>query len=236
MGAGNRPPSCDSPPWAGPAAWRDDAAARATADLSRPMPTERGVGRQRLTEVLQRWSDGDPDAAATVLSLVYDDLREMARRQLRRERRGHTLQATALVHEAFLRLARANKVHFQNRVHFTSLFAGIMRRVLVDHARERNALKRGGKRVSLTLEEAVLGSGERPPDLLALDEALTRLAARDPQKAEIVELRFFGGLTLEETAQALRTSSATVSRQWRLARAWLFKELGGADGASVETT
>jgi RNA polymerase sigma-70 factor (ECF subfamily) len=198
------------------------------------MNTERVVGRQRLTEVLQRWSDGDRDAGAAVLALVYDDLREMARRQLRRERRGHTLQATALVHEAFLRLAQASNVHFQNRVHFASLFAGIMRRVLVDHARERNALKRGGKRVSVTLEEAVLGAKDRPPDLLALDEALTRLAARDAQKAEIVELRFFGGLTLEETAQALKTSSATISRQWRLARAWLFKELRGVPAAPVQ--
>jgi RNA polymerase sigma factor (TIGR02999 family) len=192
------------------------------------MSTHPPADQQRLTEVLKRWSDGDPEAAEMALSLLYDDLREMARRQLRRERRGHTLQATALVHEAFLRLAQANNVHLQSRAHFASLLAGIMRRVLIDHARERNALKRRGKRVSVTLEEAVLEAGSQPPDVLALDEALVRLAARDAQKARIVELRFFGGLTLDETAQALKTSPATVSRQWRLARAWLFKELGGA--------
>jgi RNA polymerase sigma factor (TIGR02999 family) len=185
-------------------------------------------GRERLTEVLQRWSDGDPAAGEAVLSLVYDDLREMARRQLRNERRGHTLQATALVHEAFVRLAQGKGVRFQNRVHFTRLFAGIMRRVLVDHARERNAQKRSGRGGPVTLEEATLVIGGRPPDLLALDEALTRLAARDARKAEVVELRFFGGLTLEEVSEATRVSAATVSRQWRLARAWLFSELSGA--------
>jgi len=184
--------------------------------------------RERLTEVLQRWSDGDRAAGEAVLALVYDDLRKMARRQLRSERRDHSLQATALVHEAFVRLAAGKGVRFQNRVHFTCLFAGIMRRVLVDHARERNAQKRGGRGGPVTLEEATLVSGGRPPDLLALDEALTRLAARDPRKAEVVELRFFGGLTLEEVSKATRVSAATVSRQWRLARAWLFKELNGA--------
>jgi RNA polymerase sigma factor (TIGR02999 family) len=192
-------------------------------------------GPQRLTEVLQRWSDGDRDAAETVLSLVYDDLREMARRQLRHERREHTLQATALVHEAFLRLAQANGIRFQSRVHFARLFAGIMRRVLVDHARERNAQKRYGGRVSVTLDEAALEMGERPPDLLALDDALLHLAARDDRKAEIVELRFFGGLTLDEVAEAMRLSTATVSREWRLARAWLFNELGGADEQPIRS-
>jgi RNA polymerase sigma factor (TIGR02999 family) len=185
-------------------------------------------GQDRLTEILKQWSDGDRAAAETVLSLVYDDLREMARRQLRRERRGHTLQATALVHEAFLRLAQANSVRFKNRAHFACLFAGIMRRVLVDYARERNALKRRGKRVLVTLEEAAFECGSRAPDLMTLDDALRRLAARDAKKAEIVELRFFGGLTLEETALALRLSTATVARQWRVARAWLFKELEDA--------
>jgi RNA polymerase sigma factor (TIGR02999 family) len=160
----------------------------------------------------------------------------MARRQLRKERRGHTLQATALVHEAFVRLAQANNVQFQNRVHFVSLFARVMRRVLVDYARERNAIKRRGQRMSVTLEEAVLKAGQRPADILALDDALTRLGARDPQKAGIVELRFFGGLTLDETAEALKTSPATISRQWRLARAWLFQELTGGRERSSRAT
>lgn len=185
---------------------------------------------QRLTELLRRWSDGESGAAETVLSFVYDDLRAMARRQLRRERRGHTLQATALVHEAFLRLEQGAGARFQNRAHFSCLVARIMRRVLVDHARERNAQKRRGERVSLTLDDAALGSPEISPDLLSLNEALTRLAGRDAQKAAIVELRFFAGLTLEETAAALEISPATVSRQWRLARAWLFSELKGTAG------
>jgi RNA polymerase sigma-70 factor (ECF subfamily) len=184
----------------------------------------------RLTEALRRWSRGDRAAAETVLSLVYDDLREIARRQLRRERRGHTLQATAVVHEAFLRLNKTKALHFENRVHFTRLFTGIMRRVLVDYARERNAHKRSGKRVPVTLEKAALECSGQPPDLLALDQALGRLAEFDARKAEIVELRFFGGLTLEETARALRLSPVTVGRQWRLARAWLFKELRDAAG------
>jgi RNA polymerase sigma factor (TIGR02999 family) len=179
----------------------------------------------RLTAVLQRWSEGDRDAAEAVLSLVYNDLRRMASRQLRRERRQHTLQATALVHEAFLRLAKANNVRFQSREHFASLFASIMRRVLVDHAREKNAQKRGGKRVLVTLEEAVPERGGRPPNLVALDDALKQLALRDGKKAQIVELRFFGGLTLDEIAQTLGCSTASVRRQWRLARAWLFGEL-----------
>lgn len=172
-----------------------------------------------MTEVLERWSSGDRRAAAAAVALVCDELREVARRQLRRERPGHTLQATALVHEAFLRLADAHDLQLRDRGHLIGLFACMMRRVLVDYARERHALKRRGQRISVRLDEAKLEAGGRAPDLLALDEALTRLGVRDPRKAQIVELRFFGGLTLAETARALTVSDATVSREWRLARA-----------------
>ena len=185
----------------------------------------KAAGNEALTELLQRWSDGDRDAAERAMGLVYRDLKTLAHRFFRRERSGHTLEATAVVHEAFARLAEQDGVRWQNRAHFIGLFAHVMRRVLVDYARERNAAKRGGRRERVTLTESGLLALERTPDLLALDEALERLAQLDADKAAIVELRFFGGCSVEETAASLGVSTATVNRQWRKARAWLFREL-----------
>jgi RNA polymerase sigma factor (TIGR02999 family) len=183
------------------------------------------TGGEALTDLLDLWSNGSREAADRALTLVYQDLRQTARRLFRRERSAHTLEATAVVHEAFARLVEQDGIRWQNRAHFFGLFAQVMRRVLVDYARERNTGKRGGRREKVTLTEAGLLALDRPPDLLALDEALTRLAELDGQKAEIVELRFFGGWSIEETAASLDVSPATVNRQWRRARAWLFREL-----------
>jgi RNA polymerase sigma factor (TIGR02999 family) len=182
-------------------------------------------GGEALTDLLDLWSNGSREAADRALALVYQDLRQTARRLFRRERSAHTLEATAVVHEAFARLVEQDGIRWQNRAHFFGFFAHVMRRVLVDYARERNTGKRGGRREKVTLTESGLLALDRPPDLLALDEALTRLGELDRQKAEIVELRFFGGCSIEETAASLRVSPATVNRQWRRARAWLFREL-----------
>ena len=186
---------------------------------------------EELTEMLRRWSDGDDSLAEEVLPLVYDQLHRIARRYFRRERPGHTLQATAVVHEAYLQLVEQNGIQWQNRAHFVGRVAHMMRRVLVDHARERGAAKRGGGQVRVTLSELGEDLGGRPPDLVALDDSLRSLEVLDPQKAAIVELRFFGGLTIEETAHCLRISTATVTRQWRRAKAWLLRELSPRAGA-----
>ena len=182
-----------------------------------------------VTALLARWAEGDREAADEVLPLVYDELRSIAARYLRRERRGHTLQATAIVHEAYVQLIEQNGLRFENRGHFIGFVARVLRRVLVLHARERGAHKRGGQLRRITLVETQSIALDQPPDLEALDEALTRLAAFDPRKARIVELRFFGGMTGQEIAEALEVGTATVSREWRSARAWLFAELS-ADG------
>jgi len=187
---------------------------------------------QGLTELLRRWSAGDRAAAERAMALVYDDLRAIARRFFRRERASHTLEATALVHEAFTRLLQQEGIGWQGRAHFVGFFAHVMRRVLVDYARERNAAKRGGGRPNLTFTDSGVVPPGRSPDLLALDEALDRLAALDPDKASVVELRFFGGCSVEETADSLGVSTATVNRHWRSARAWLFRELAGAAGGA----
>jgi RNA polymerase sigma factor (TIGR02999 family) len=185
----------------------------------------KATAQEGLTELLQRWSEGDHEAAERAMGLVYQDLKALARRFFRRERSGHTLEATAVVHEAFARLAEQDGVRWQNRAHFIGFFAHVMRRVLVDYARERNVAKRAGRKERVTLTESELLPLERAPDLLALDEALDRLAELDRQKAVVVELRFFGGCSIEETAASLGVSVATVNRQWRGARAWLFREL-----------
>jgi RNA polymerase sigma factor (TIGR02999 family) len=184
-----------------------------------------------LTELLQRWSLGDREAADRAMTLVYQELRQIARRFFRHERSGHTLEATAVVHEAVARLLEQDGIRWHGRAHFFGLFAHVMRRVLVDYARERNTGKRGGRREKITLSESTVLGRERTPDLLALDEALARLQAVDPTKATIVELRFFGGCSIEETSACLGLSAATVSRQWRMARAWLFRELASAPTA-----
>ena len=177
-----------------------------------------------VTQLLVALNDGDKEALDKLLPLVYSELRRLADHYLRRERSDHTLQATALVHEAYLRLVDQN-VSWQNRAHFFGVAAEMMRRILVDHARSHQAAKRGSGGVKLSLDEAIDLSDERAADLIALDEALTALAAFDPQKSRIVELRFFGGLSIEETARVLGIGSATVIRQWRTAKAWLYNEV-----------
>jgi RNA polymerase sigma factor (TIGR02999 family) len=180
-----------------------------------------------ITHLLKEWSDGDRRALDRLTPLVYEELHHQAARYLRRERPGHTLQTTALINEAYLRLIDAKDVHWRSRAHFLAIAANLMRRVLVDHARRRDAEKRGGSHIRLTLDEALAIATETDVDLLAIDEALDRLAAIDPQQARVVELRFFSGLTVEETAAALGVSPKTVKRDWSVARAWLRREIGG---------
>ncbi len=182
------------------------------------------MSRQQVTATLQAWKKGDPEAAERLMPLVYDELHRMAARYLGGERRGHTLQTTDLVHEAYLRLVDQRTVDWRERGHFFAIAARTMRRVLLDHARRHLAAKRdGGHRLPLisTLDLVI----DKPPELIALDEALKDLAELDAEKAQMVELRFFGGLTIEETAAALGSSTATVTRQWRTARAWLYHHL-----------
>jgi len=188
-----------------------------------------------ITLLLQSWSTGDREAAARVLPLVYDELRRIASDQFRGERSGHTLQATAVVHEAYLRLSGQRGLAWPSRSHFFAFAAHLMRRILVDHARHHNREKRGGhwERLTLSDVEAVQGQAFGQPastDLEALDQALSRLERLDPQKASVVELRYFGGLTLDETAQQLGVSPETVSRQWRRAKAWLATQLETTEG------
>jgi RNA polymerase sigma factor (TIGR02999 family) len=179
---------------------------------------------QEVTQLLAKLSHGDRTALDELLPLVYDELRRLADRYLRRERSDHTLQATALVNEAYLRLVDQN-VPWQNRAHFFGVAAEMMRRILVDHARSHQAQKRGSGGVKLSLDEALNMSDERATDLISLDDALTALAEFDPQKSRIVELRFFAGLSIEETAKVLDIGTATVIRQWRMAKAWLYHEV-----------
>ena len=185
------------------------------------------ASRTEVTELLQQWSEGRQDALDRLLPEVYSELRKLAASYLRRERREHTLQATALVHEAFLKLVDQRAVRWQNRAHFYGIAAQLMRRILVDHARGRGATKRGSGERHLSLDEALVMAAARDVDLLALDELLTRLALIDEQQSRIVELRFFGGLTMEETAEVLRISPATVGRDWTIAKAWLHAGLKG---------
>ncbi len=178
-----------------------------------------------ITQLLQRWSAGEPAALDQLLPLVYDELRQLARSYMRRQASNHTLQPTALVHEAWLRIGQQQPGDWQGRVQFFALAAKVMRNVLVDHARQRQAEKRGGAQELLSLRHAEQQGQETEFDLLALDEALQRLAVLNAQHAHIVELRFFGGLTIDETAHALGISHATVERGWQGARAWLYSEL-----------
>ncbi len=178
-----------------------------------------------ITQLLQRWSAGEPAALDQLLPLVYDELRQLARSYMRRQASNHTLQPTALVHEAWLRIGQQQPGDWQGRVQFFALAAKVMRNVLVDHARQRQAEKRGGAQELLSLRHAEQQGQETEFDMLALNEALQRLAALNAQHAHIVELRFFGGLTIGETAHALGISHATVERGWQAARAWLYSEL-----------
>ena len=179
-----------------------------------------------ITQRLRQWSDGSREALEELMPLVYDELRKQARRYLRRERQNHTLQTTALIHEAYLKLIDQRDVNWESRTHFFAIAASMMRRILVDHARTKHRAKRGGEGENLPLDEAMLVIGEeKSVDLIALDEALNRLEEFDEQQARIVELRYFSGLTLEETAAALKISRTTVANDWALAKAWLHREL-----------
>jgi RNA polymerase sigma factor (TIGR02999 family) len=171
---------------------------------------------------------GDEEALAALLPLVYDELRRLAASYMRRERPGQTLQATALVHDAYLRLLRDSHLSWQNRAHFFGIAARSMRQILIERARTRGAAKRGGSRIRVTFEPGLIAAAQAPElDLEELDQALTRLAAIDAELARVVEVRFFGGLSIEETAEALNVSPATVKRRWTLAKAWLARELRG---------
>jgi RNA polymerase sigma factor (TIGR02999 family) len=184
-----------------------------------------------ITDLLLKWSSGDPNALEKLMPLVYDELRRLAVRYLRRERQNHTLQPTALVNEAYLRLIDQQKVEWQSRAQFYGLAAKLMRNILIDHARGRQAVKRGGQQFRVTFDSDNQPGINPEIEFLAVHEALERLTAFDSQKAEIVELRFFGGLSIEETAEVLDIGHATVERDWKLARAWLKRELGSTPGA-----
>jgi RNA polymerase sigma factor (TIGR02999 family) len=179
-----------------------------------------------VTRLLQQWSSGQEQALDGLLSRIHHELRTLAASYLRRERPDHTLQPTALVNEAFLKLVDQRAVRWQNRAHFFGIAAQAMRRILVDHARAHGASKRGGAARKVALDADTLVGSAPDVDVLALDEALSRLAVMDPQQSRIVELRFFGGLTMEETAEVMRLSPATIGREWRMAKAWLSAELG----------
>ena len=183
------------------------------------------LSETNVTELLLEWRQGESDALNRLTPLVYDELRRMAHRYVQRERAGHTLETTALVNEAFLRLIGQQKIDWQNRAHFFAVTAQVMRHVLIDHARRRHFAKRGGEAQRVSLEEASVMSHERAAELVALDEALDNLARIDPRKSRVVELRYFGGLSLEETADVLEISLMTVRRDWRAAKAWLYKAL-----------
>jgi RNA polymerase sigma factor (TIGR02999 family) len=200
-----------------------------------PQPGDPSVGD--VSQLLQAWTGGDQKALEALTPVVYDELRRLARNYMRRERPGHSLQTTALVNEAYIRLVDYKRMQWQNRAHFFAVSAQLMRRILVDHARRHN-LKRGGDARQVSLEEAAAVTGERTSDLVSLDEAMNALARIDPRKMQVVEMRFFGGLSVEETAEVLKVSPVTVMRDWSTAKAWLYRELtGGTDDAnrSMET-
>jgi RNA polymerase sigma factor (TIGR02999 family) len=180
-----------------------------------------------VTQLLLDWTGGNRAALDRLMPLVYDELRRLARRHLQRERSDHTLQTTALVHEAYLKLIDQDRAQWQNRAHFFAIAARAMRRILLMHARKKQAAKRGGGQPHLSLDEGALVTGQRPEEIIALDDALSRLEAMDERLARVVECRYFGGLTIGETAEALDVSPATVKRDWRTAKAWLYRALGG---------
>lgn len=180
-----------------------------------------------VTELLQAWSEGDDGALERLLPIVEAELRRLARVHMRRERGDHSLQVTALINEAFLRLTGARRLRWQNRAHFLGISARLMRRVLVDHARARGYRKRGGGARHVALDETMLVSPAPAVELLALDRALEALARADIRKSQVIELRFFGGLSVEETAEVLHVSADTVKRDWRLAKLWLLREMEG---------
>ena len=190
------------------------------------------------SQLLRAWSDGDQGALDRLTPIVYSELRRLARRYMNRERPGHSLQTTALVHEAYLRLVDYKKMKWQDRAHFFAVSAQLMRRILVEHARKQN-LKRGGGVQHVSLEEAAMVGGEPSTDLVALDDAMNQLARLDPRKVQVVEMRFFGGLSIDETAEVLKVSPVTVRRDWTAAKVWLYGAMTGRIGdgfAPLETT
>jgi RNA polymerase sigma factor (TIGR02999 family) len=191
--------------------------------------TTRSSSRQDVTQLLVEWRGGDAGALERLYPLIQPELHRLAHHYMRRERAGHTLQTTAILNEAYLRLVDNPTPRWQDRTHFVAAASRLMRRIMVDHARERRSLKRGGGALKVTLDEAALVSEARSDELLALDEALEGLAAQDARKSQIVELRYFGGLTVEETAEFLELSPRTVEREWTMAKAWLFRALDGSE-------
>jgi RNA polymerase sigma factor (TIGR02999 family) len=182
-----------------------------------------------VSTLLRAWSDGDQHALARLMPIVHDELRRLARHYMRGERAGHSLQTTALVNEAYMRLVDYKRMHWQNRAHFLAVSAQAMRRILVDHARRRN-VKRGAGAEHVSIDAAAVLFTDRSNDFVSLDDALNALAERAPRKAKVVELRFFGGLSVDETAEVLHVSSITVMREWKTAKAWLYRELAGRSG------
>ena len=178
-----------------------------------------------VTQLLLDWNRGDHEALDKLIPIVYAELRLRASRYLRRERPGHTLQTTALINEAYLRLVEQRQVRWQNRAHFFAISAQLMRRILVDHARSRDAAKRGGTELRVTLDDDLAAVATRDVNIMSLDEALTRLAEIDPRQSRVVELRYFSGLSIEETAEVLDVSPATVKLDWKMAKAWLRREM-----------
>ena len=187
-----------------------------------------------VSTLLRAWSDGDQSALKGLTPIVYDELHRLAHRYLERERPGHTLQTTALVNEAYIRLVDYKRMQWQDRAHFLAASAQVMRRILVDHARGHN-VKRGAGVQHVSLDEAGVTGGDQASDLVALDDAMNALARLDPRKAQIIEMRFFGGLSVEETAEVLKVSPATVRRDWSIAKFWLYRELSGETGDGFET-
>jgi RNA polymerase sigma-70 factor (ECF subfamily) len=205
--------------------------------MATPSADPSGIPFGEVTKLLRAWSDGDRSALGLLTPIVYDELHRLARRYMRRERSGHTLQTSALVNEAYIRLADYKRTSWQDRTHFFALSAQLMRRILVEHAR-RNNLKRGGNIPHFSLAEATVEDGGPVADFVALNDALEALAQLDARKAQVVEMRFFGGLTVEESAEVLNVSPVTVMRDWSTAKAWLYRELsrGASDGTrSMET-
>jgi RNA polymerase sigma factor (TIGR02999 family) len=193
------------------------------------------VPKAGITELLDAWSNGDQSALNKLVSLILPDLRRIAKHHLDRERPGHSLQTTALVNEAYLRLVGMRKVNWKDRAHFFAASAQLIRHILVDAARARRSRKRGGYVVKVTLTEALAVSDRRSADLVALDDALNTLSAVDPRKAKMVELRFFGGLSVKETAEVLHVAPNTVLRDWKLAKAWLWREIKGTEDNDART-
>jgi RNA polymerase sigma factor (TIGR02999 family) len=187
---------------------------------------DRRAAQDEVGELLRAWSDGDTSALEKLTPIVYDELHRLAGRYMKGERPDHSLQTTALVNEAYMRLVDYTRMQWQDRAHFFAVSAQVMRRILIEHARRQN-LKRGGRVPHVSLDEAASVGGNRAGDLIALDDAMNTLARLDPRKAQVVEMRFFGGLNVDETADVLKVSAATVMRDWTTARAWLYRELAG---------